>query len=128
MRKSLFSIVTASALLSGAGLASAQTTTTTTTQWTPEEGTAITTYSTTQHYLVQRSCPDANDRYDAARDRHGVPFAGDRGCSVAGRLQLRHHQWPPRRCGNHHPEGCPYLVIAARSEKGAPRAVARPSL
>jgi hypothetical protein len=50
MRKSLFSIVTASALLAGAGLASAQTTTTTTTQWTPAEGTAITQYSTTQHY------------------------------------------------------------------------------
>jgi hypothetical protein len=51
MRKSLFSIVTASALLAGVGLASAQTTTsTTTTQWTPAQGTAITQYSTTQHY------------------------------------------------------------------------------
>jgi hypothetical protein len=51
MRKSLFSIVTASVLLAGAGLASAQTTTTTTTQqWTPAEGTAMTEYSTTQHY------------------------------------------------------------------------------
>jgi hypothetical protein len=51
MRKSLFSIVTASALLAGTGLASAQsTTTTTTTQWTPDQGTAITQYSTTQHY------------------------------------------------------------------------------
>jgi hypothetical protein len=50
MRKSLFSMVTASVLLAGAGLASAQTTTTTTTQWTPDEGTAMTTYSTTQHY------------------------------------------------------------------------------
>ena len=51
MRKSLFSIVTASVLLSGAGLASAQTTTTTTTtQWTPAQGTAITQYSTTQKY------------------------------------------------------------------------------
>jgi hypothetical protein len=51
MRKSLFSIVTASALLAGAGLASAQsTTTTTTTQWTPAQGTAMTQYSTTQKY------------------------------------------------------------------------------
>ena len=51
MRKSLFSIVTASVILSGAGLASAQTsTTTTTTQWTPDQGSAITTYSTTQKY------------------------------------------------------------------------------
>ena len=51
MRKSLFSIVTASVLVSGVGLASAQTsTTTTTTQWTPAQGTAITQYSTTQHY------------------------------------------------------------------------------
>jgi len=51
MRKSLFSIVTASVLLSGAGLAAAQTTTsTTTTQWTPDQGTAITQYSTTQKY------------------------------------------------------------------------------
>ena len=33
-----------------AGVASAQTTTTTTTTWTPQEGTAITQYSTTQHY------------------------------------------------------------------------------
>jgi hypothetical protein len=51
MRKSLFSIVTASVLLSGVGLAAAQTTTTTTTtQWTPDQGTAITQYSTTQKY------------------------------------------------------------------------------
>jgi len=50
IRKSLFSIVTASALLAGAGLASAQTTTTTTTQWTPAQGTAMAQYSTTQKY------------------------------------------------------------------------------
>jgi hypothetical protein len=50
MRKSLFSIVTASALVAGAGLAVAQTSTTTTTTWTPQQGTAITQYSTTQHY------------------------------------------------------------------------------
>jgi integral membrane sensor domain MASE1 len=50
VRKSLFSIVAASVLASGAGLALAQTTTTTTTTWTPQEGTAITQYSTTQHY------------------------------------------------------------------------------
>jgi hypothetical protein len=50
MKKSLFSIVTASALLAGAGLASAQSSTTTTTQWTPDQGAAITQYSTTQHY------------------------------------------------------------------------------
>jgi hypothetical protein len=49
MRRSLFSIVTASVLLTGVGLAAAQTTTTTTTQWTPYQGTAI-TYSTTQKY------------------------------------------------------------------------------
>jgi Protein of unknown function (DUF1236) len=39
-----------SVLLTGVGLAAAQTTTTTTTQWTPDQGTAITTYSTTQKY------------------------------------------------------------------------------
>lgn len=51
MNKSLFSIVAASAFLVSVGLASAQpTTTTTTTTWTPEQGTAITTYSTTQKY------------------------------------------------------------------------------
>jgi len=50
MRKSLFSIVTASALVAGAGLAAAQTTTTTTSTWTPDQGSAITQYSTTQHY------------------------------------------------------------------------------
>jgi len=50
MRKSLFSIMTASALVAGAGLAGAQTTTTTTTTWTPAQGSAITQYSTTQHY------------------------------------------------------------------------------
>ena len=49
MRKSLFSIVTASVLFAGVGIASAQTTTTTTT-WTPAQGTAITQYSTTQNY------------------------------------------------------------------------------
>jgi hypothetical protein len=47
MTRSLFSVVTASALIAGAGLASA---TTTTTQWTPDQGTTITQYSTTQHY------------------------------------------------------------------------------
>ncbi len=50
MRKSLFSIVTASVLLAGSGLASAQTTSSTTTTWTPAQGTAITQYSTTQKY------------------------------------------------------------------------------
>jgi hypothetical protein len=50
MRKSLFSIVTASALLAGAGLASAQTTTSTTSTWTNDQGSAITSYSTTQKY------------------------------------------------------------------------------
>ena len=51
MRKSLFSIVTASVLTAGAGLAAAQTTSTTTTStWTPDQGAAITQYSTTQHY------------------------------------------------------------------------------
>ena len=49
MRNSLFAIVAASALAAGAGLASAQTTTTTT-QWTPDQGSTITQYSTTQHY------------------------------------------------------------------------------
>jgi hypothetical protein len=49
-RESLFSIVTASVLLSGVGLASAQTITTTTAQWTPDQGSAITTCSTTQKY------------------------------------------------------------------------------
>jgi hypothetical protein len=50
MRKSLFSIVTASAILAGAGLAAAETTTTTTTTWTNEQGSMIRQYSTTQHY------------------------------------------------------------------------------
>jgi hypothetical protein len=50
MKRSLFSIVTASVLVTGAGLAGAQTTTTTTTTWTPDQGAAITQYSTTQHY------------------------------------------------------------------------------
>jgi hypothetical protein len=51
MRRSLFSIVTASVLLAGAGLASAQTSTTTTTStWTNDQGAAITSYSTSQKY------------------------------------------------------------------------------
>ena len=50
MSRSLFAIVTASLLVSGAGLAGAQTSTTTTTTWTPDQGAAITQYSTTQHY------------------------------------------------------------------------------
>lgn len=48
MRKSLLTIA-AAALLASAGLASAQTTTTTTT-WTTEQGPALRTYSTTEHY------------------------------------------------------------------------------
>jgi ABC-type glycerol-3-phosphate transport system substrate-binding protein len=51
MRRSLLSIVAASALLTGAGLASAQTTTTTTTQtWTTDQGQVIREYSTTKNY------------------------------------------------------------------------------
>ncbi len=52
MRKSLLSIVAAASLVATAGVASAQTTTTTTTttEWTPDQRTAITQYSTTQHY------------------------------------------------------------------------------
>jgi hypothetical protein len=50
MRKSLFSIVTASVVVAGAGLASAQTTSTTTTTWTNDQGTTMREYSTTNHY------------------------------------------------------------------------------
>ena len=50
MRKSLFSIVTASAVLAGAGAASAQTTSTTTTTWTNAQGNTISAYSTSKHY------------------------------------------------------------------------------
>jgi Protein of unknown function (DUF1236) len=52
MKKSLFSIVTASVLLAGTGVVSAQSTSTTTstTTWTPDEGAAISSYSTTQKY------------------------------------------------------------------------------
>ena len=50
MKKSLFAIVTASALLAGAGLAAAQTSTTTTTTWTDAEGNIIRQDSTSQHY------------------------------------------------------------------------------
>ena len=50
MRRSLLSIVTASAMLAGAGLAAAQTTTTTTTTWTTDQGNVIRQYSTTNHY------------------------------------------------------------------------------
>src|SRR5450631_969427 len=50
MRKSLFSIVAASVVLAGAGLASAQTTTSTTTTWTNDQGTTIRKDSTTQKY------------------------------------------------------------------------------
>jgi hypothetical protein len=50
MRKPLFSIVVAAALLSGAGMAYAGTTTTSTTSWTNEQGDVIREYSTTKHY------------------------------------------------------------------------------
>lgn len=52
MNKSLFSIVTASVLMAGVGIASAQTSTTTssTTTWTPDQGKTITEYSTTKNY------------------------------------------------------------------------------
>ncbi|MEA2753768.1 MAG: hypothetical protein QOJ54_57 [Aliidongia sp.] len=51
MRRSLFSIVTASVLLTGAGLASAQTSSTSTSStWTNDQGSAISSYSTTQKY------------------------------------------------------------------------------
>jgi hypothetical protein len=48
MKKSLLSIVTASVMLAGVGLASAQTTATTTTTWTDSYGNTIREYSTTQ--------------------------------------------------------------------------------
>ena len=50
MKKSLFSIVTASLLLTGISVASAQTTTNTTTSWTNEQGTVIHEYSTSKKY------------------------------------------------------------------------------
>lgn len=51
MKKSLVSIVTASVLLAGFGLAAAQTSTSsTTTTWTNDQGTTIREYSTTQKY------------------------------------------------------------------------------
>jgi Protein of unknown function (DUF1236) len=49
MRRSLFSIVTASALLAGVQVASAQTTTTTTT-WSNDQGTVIREYSTHEKF------------------------------------------------------------------------------
>ncbi len=48
MRKSLLSVVAATALLAGAGIATAQTSTTTT--WTNDYGTTIRQHSTTQKY------------------------------------------------------------------------------
>jgi hypothetical protein len=48
MKRTILSIVAASALF--IGVASAQTTTTTTTTWTNDQGMAITKYSTTQKY------------------------------------------------------------------------------
>jgi hypothetical protein len=52
MKRTLFSIVTASALIAGAGIASAQTSTTTTTSssWSSDQGQMIRQYSTTQKY------------------------------------------------------------------------------
>jgi Protein of unknown function (DUF1236) len=51
MRRSLLSIVAASAMLASAGLAAAQTTTTTTTEtWTSDQGNVIREYSTTKNY------------------------------------------------------------------------------
>jgi hypothetical protein len=50
MRKPLFSIVVAAALLSGVSLASAEVTTTSTTSWTNDQGDMIREYSTTKHY------------------------------------------------------------------------------
>ena len=50
MRRSLFSIVTASVFVASVGLASAQTTTSTTSTWTQDQGPMIHQYSTTQHY------------------------------------------------------------------------------
>lgn len=50
MRKSLFSIVAASVLFAGIGLASAQMETKTNT-WTTEQGAMIREYSTTQKYV-----------------------------------------------------------------------------
>jgi hypothetical protein len=51
MKKSLLSIVTASVLLAGVGLASAESTTTTTSSsWTNDQGAAISQYSTSKHY------------------------------------------------------------------------------
>jgi len=62
MRNSLLSIATASVLLAGVGLASAQTTsTTTTTTWTTDQGATIREYSTTKHYSSYR---DPNLRPD----------------------------------------------------------------
>jgi hypothetical protein len=68
MRKSLFSIVTASVLFAGVGVASAQTTTTTTT-WTSDQGAAIRSYSTTQKYAP---FTDPNLRPDVGMELPGT--------------------------------------------------------
>ena len=49
MRKTLFSIAVAAALLAGSGVVKAQTSTSTTT-WTTDQGATIREYSTTQKY------------------------------------------------------------------------------
>lgn len=50
MRRSLFSIVTASVVVACVSVASAQTSTTTTSTWTTDQGTTIREYSTTKKY------------------------------------------------------------------------------
>ncbi len=50
MRRPLLSILSASMLLAGVGVASAQMSSTTTTTWTNDEGSGLREYSTTRHY------------------------------------------------------------------------------
>ncbi len=84
MRKSLFSLVTASVLLSGAGLASAQTTTTTTTQWTPDQRSSITqVLDQPALQILQRPNVQASRRHGIAFYRDNVSAAEHRSGSVA---------------------------------------------
>jgi hypothetical protein len=69
MRRPLLSIVTASVLLAGAGLASAQSTSTTTTTWSTDQGNSMREYSTTRHY---QSFEDPNLRPEVGMELPGA--------------------------------------------------------
>ena len=120
MRRTLFSIATASVFLVGAGVASAQTsTTTTTTTWTNDQGTVFRDYSTTKKYSSFNDPKLVPSVGMEELLRHPVtvyPLPDTVKIEQPDHYSYRHHrERPSGRDRPDHAQGRPYLGITGSS-------------